>query len=90
MNISYSLVFFIIYLRIHWSPCQCFSFLSKNFIENFLITGVTFLFQVLREIAPSVTSEGVNPLSSLQFKQTPYEPDHVWALNSYAIIINNQ
>ncbi|XP_027215013.2 putative protein MSS51 homolog, mitochondrial [Penaeus vannamei] len=31
----------------------------------------------------------LNPLRSLLAKQTPYEPDHVWASNSYVIAIDN-
>ncbi|KAF2357667.1 hypothetical protein FHG87_011572 [Trinorchestia longiramus] len=40
--------------------------------------------KVLQELRPTVLFEGKNPLASLLVKQTPYEPDHVWASNAFA------
>ncbi|KAK4312113.1 hypothetical protein Pmani_016406 [Petrolisthes manimaculis] len=48
--------------------------------------------QTLQKLSPlglDIVHKGVNPLGSLHAKQTPYEPDHVWANNSYVIAIHN-
>lgn len=45
--------------------------------------------QKLEVLKPNIVYQEVNPLGSLHAKQTPYEPDHVWAANSYAIAIDN-
>lgn len=43
----------------------------------------------LEALKLNIVHKELNPLRSLHVKQTPYEPDHVWALNSYAIGIDN-
>ncbi|KAK8733549.1 hypothetical protein OTU49_006353 [Cherax quadricarinatus] len=45
--------------------------------------------QKLETLQANVVHGDVNPLRSLHLKQTPYEPDHVWAANSYIIAIDN-
>ncbi|CAL4088368.1 unnamed protein product, partial [Meganyctiphanes norvegica] len=41
------------------------------------------------EMYQNVTYKGENPLGSQHTKQTPHEPDHVWASNSFLIAIDN-
>ncbi|XP_071521219.1 LOW QUALITY PROTEIN: putative protein MSS51 homolog, mitochondrial [Panulirus ornatus] len=43
----------------------------------------------LEVLKPNIVYQDVNPLGSLHAKQTPYEPDHVWAANAYVIAIDN-
>nr|XP_045595899.1 putative protein MSS51 homolog, mitochondrial [Procambarus clarkii] len=43
----------------------------------------------LEVLKPNIVYQELNPLRSLHAKQTPYEPDHVWAANSYIIAIDN-
>ncbi|XP_018015687.1 putative protein MSS51 homolog, mitochondrial isoform X2 [Hyalella azteca] len=45
--------------------------------------------KVMRQLRPSIRFEGRNSLASLLAKQTPYEPDHVWASNAYIIGITH-
>ncbi|XP_076063758.1 putative protein MSS51 homolog, mitochondrial [Oratosquilla oratoria] len=45
--------------------------------------------KILEELHPNVVFQGINPLRSLHAKQTPYEPDHMWAVNWYVIAIDN-
>ncbi|XP_068217696.1 LOW QUALITY PROTEIN: putative protein MSS51 homolog, mitochondrial [Palaemon carinicauda] len=45
--------------------------------------------QKLENLKMNIVHKELNPLRSLLAKQTPYEPDHVWATNSYAIGIDN-
>lgn len=47
-------------------------------------------FQKLSPLGLNIISKGKNPLGSLHSKQTPYEPDHIWAANSYFIAIDNR
>lgn len=57
---------------------------------SLIVTILSFVCpQVLDEVKPCISFSGENPLRSLLVKQTPYEPDHVWAANSYAIGIDN-
>jgi len=41
------------------------------------------------EMYQNVVFKGENPLGSQHTKQTPHEPDHVWASNSFLIAIDN-
>lgn len=50
--------------------------------------GVTF--QKLAPLGLNIVRKEKNMLGSLHAKQTPYEPDHVWAANSYLIAIDNR
>ncbi|XP_064088163.1 putative protein MSS51 homolog, mitochondrial [Macrobrachium nipponense] len=43
----------------------------------------------MEDLKLNMVHKELNPLRSLLAKQTPYEPDHVWAANSYAIGIDN-
>jgi len=45
--------------------------------------------QVLRQEYPPPCLHGPNPLASLALKQTPREPDYVWAANSFLIVLAN-
>ncbi|KAK7076531.1 hypothetical protein SK128_000861 [Halocaridina rubra] len=45
--------------------------------------------QKLEGLKLNIVHKQLNPFRSLHVKQTPYEPDHVWAANSYAIGIDN-
>ncbi|KAK8391842.1 hypothetical protein O3P69_017451 [Scylla paramamosain] len=49
--------------------------------------------ETLEKLAPlglNIVRKEKNMLGSLHAKQTPYEPDHVWAANSYLIAIDNR
>lgn len=74
-----------------WKPT--FVLLAEKKVPLFLTTYNLAEYEetlkVLQEIQPTVCLSGPNPLRSLQTKQTPYEPDHVWASNAYGIGIAN-
>ncbi|KAG0721492.1 putative protein MSS51, mitochondrial [Chionoecetes opilio] len=49
--------------------------------------------ETVEKLAPlgfNMIRQGKNTLGSLHIKQTPYEPDHVWAANSFLIAIDNR